>query len=72
MEFRSTVVKDLIENYGGKELMQQYTPNLLKFPLKLFYKKTCGEIFDLCLKKGHVTREAAEGLQKAFEDKFPG
>ena len=66
MDFRSTSVKDFIENYGGKELMQEYTPNLLKFPLKLFYKKTCGDIFDLCLKKKHVTPEQ----QAAFEAKF--
>lgn len=72
MDFRSTSVRDFIEDLGGKELMQQYTPNLLKFPLKLFYKKTCGDIFDLCLKKGHVTQEAAEALQAAFEAKYPG
>ena len=50
--------------------MQEYTPNLLKFPLKLFYKKTCGDIFDLCLKKKHVTPEQANALQAAFEAKF--
>ena len=70
MDFRSTSVKDFIENYGGKELMQEYTPNLLKFPLKLFYKKTCGDIFDLCLKKKHVTPEQANAPQAAFEAKF--
>ena len=71
MDFRSLTAKEFIEDYGGKELMQEYTPVLLKFPLKLFYKKTCGDIFDLVLKKGHVTPEAAKALQDAFEAKYP-
>ena len=70
MDFRSTSVKDFIENLGGKEMMQEHTPNLLKYPLKLFYKKTCGDIFDLCMKKKLVTPEAAKALQDAFEAKY--
>lgn len=70
MDFRSTSVKEFIENLGGKELMQEHTPNLLKYPLKLFYKKTCGDIFDLCMSKKLVTPEAAKALQDAFEAKY--
>ena len=47
MDFKSMTVKDFFEVNGGRELCEQYAPNLLKYPLKLFYKKTCGEIFDL-------------------------
>ena len=45
MDFKNMSVKDFFEVNGGRELCQQYAPNLLKYPLKLFYKKTCGEIF---------------------------
>ncbi|MEF2811837.1 MAG: hypothetical protein U0N60_05520 [Oscillospiraceae bacterium] len=40
MDFKSMTVKDFFEVNGGKELCEKYAPNLLKYPIKLFYKKT--------------------------------
>ena len=67
MDFRSLSVKDFFETYPGKDLCEKYAPNLLKYPLKLFYKKNCGEIFDLCMKKNIVPPEAAAKIQAEVE-----
>lgn len=54
MDFKSMTVRDFFEVNGGKELCEKYAPNLLKYPIKLFYKKNCGEIFDLVTSKGLI------------------
>lgn len=40
MDFKSMTVRDFFEVNGGKELCEKYAPNLLKYPIKLFYKKS--------------------------------
>ena len=69
MDFKNMTVRDFFEVNGGKELCEQYAPNLLKYPLKLFYKKTCGEIFDLVSSKGLVPADKAAAIQAAIEAK---
>ena len=67
MDFRSMSVRDFFETYGGKDICGKYAPQLLKYPLKLFYKKSCGEIFDICMKKNIVAPEAAAAIQAEVE-----
>jgi hypothetical protein len=50
--------------------MKEHTPSLLKYPLRMFYKRTCGDIFDTCTSKKLVSPEAAKALQDAFEAKY--
>lgn len=69
MDFKNMTVKDFFESNGGKELCEQYAPNLLKYPLKLFYKKTCGEIFSLVTSKGLVPQDKAAAIEAAIEAK---
>lgn len=69
MDFKSMTVRDFFEVYGGKELCEKYAPNLLKYPLKLFYKKTCGEIFDLVTSKGLVPADKAAAIEAAIKAK---
>lgn len=69
MDFRSMSVKDFFEVNGGKEICEQFAPQLLKYPLKLFYKKSCGDIFDLCVSKGIVPADKAAAIQAAVEAK---
>ena len=69
MDFKSMTVKDFFEVNGGRELCEQYAPNLLKYPLKLFYKKTCGEIFDLVTSKGLVPADKAAAIGAAIKAK---
>lgn len=59
MDFKSMTVRDFFEVNGGKELCEKYAPNLLKYPIKLFYKKNCGEIFDLVTSKGLIPADKA-------------
>ena len=70
MDFKSMTVKDFFEVNGGRELCEQYAPNLLKYPLKLFYKKTCGEIFDLVTSKGLVPADKAAAIEAAIKAKL--
>ena len=68
MDFRSLNVKEFIENHGGLDILKQFTPQIAK-PLMIrpFYKKTCGEVFDLCLSKKLVSEEAAQKVVAAVE-----
>ena len=69
MDFKSMTVKDFFEVNGGKELCEQYAPNLLKYPLKLVYRKTCGEIFELVTSKGIVPADKAAAIEAAIKAK---
>lgn len=69
MEFRGMSVMDFFENNSGTEICEQFAPQLLKYPLKLFYKKSCGEIFDLCVSRGILTADSAAAIQAAVEAK---
>lgn len=52
MELEKMSVKELIENHNGRALLELYAPALLKYPLKLFYKKSVGEAFELIVDRG--------------------
>ena len=47
MDFRSLTVKDCFANPKCEAIIKQYAPQLMKYPIKLFNRKSCGEIFDL-------------------------
>ena len=47
MDYKTLSVKTFIEDMNGKEVMMKTVPSLTKYPLKLFYKKTVGDIVDL-------------------------
>ena len=44
MDFRSLTVKDCFANPQCKAIIEQYAPQIMKYPIKLFNKKSCGEI----------------------------
>lgn len=69
MDFNNMTVREFFEENGGRELCEQYAPNLLKYPLKLFYKKTCGEVFSIVTGKGLVPQDKADAIQAAIEAK---
>ena len=69
MDFKSMTVRDFFEVNGGRELCEKYAPNLLKSPIKLFYKKTCGEIFDLVTSKGLIPADKAAAIEAAIKAK---
>ena len=64
MDFRSLSVKDCFANPKCVEIIKQYAPNLIKYPIKLFNKKSCGEIFDLVVSKKIVPENVAKEIEE--------
>lgn len=69
MDFNNMTVGDFFEDNDGKELLMELAPHLLKYPLKLFYKKKCGEVFPLITEKGLVSQDTADKIKAAIEEK---
>ena len=63
MEFRNLSVKDLFDNEKTAAVIKEYAPQLLKYPIKLFNKKSCGEIFDKVVKGGIVPLDVAKKIE---------
>ena len=63
MDFRSTTVKDIFANEKAAAIIKELAPNLMKYPIKLFNKKTCGEIFDLVVSKKIVPESVANEIE---------
>lgn len=65
MNFRSLTVKEAFDNPTVKKIILDNAPNLGKYPIKLFNKKTCGEIFDLVVSKKIVPEDVAKKIEAA-------
>lgn len=63
MDFRSLTVKDCFANPKCVAVIQQYAPQIMKYPIKLFNKKSCGEIFDLVVSKKIVPEDVAKTVE---------
>ena len=63
MDFRSLTVKDCFANPKCEAIIKQYAPQLMKYPIKLFNKKSCGEIFDLVVSKKIVPKDVATTIE---------
>ena len=66
MTFRQLTVKECFDNPKTAAVVKEYAPNLLKYPIKLFNKKTCGEIFDLVVSKKIVPESVAKEIESAI------
>ena len=64
MDFRSLTVKELFDNEKTAAVIKEYAPQLLKYPIKLFNKKSCGEIFDKVVKGGIVPLDVAKKVEE--------
>jgi len=67
MNFRSLTVKEAFDNPTIKKIILDNAPNLGKYPIKLFNKKTCGEIFDLVVSKKLVPEDVAKKIEAAID-----
>ena len=63
MDFRSLTVKECFANPKREAIVRQYAPQLMKYPVKLFNKKTSGEIFDLVVSRKIVPADAAKTIE---------
>ena len=68
MDFRSLTVKDCFANPQCVEIIKKYAPNLMKYPIKLFNKKTCGNIFDLVVSKKIVPVDVAKTIENKINE----
>ncbi len=66
MNFRSMTVKECFDNAQCSAIIKEKAPNLMKYPIKLFNKKTCGEIFDLVVSKKIVPESVAKEIEAAI------
>ena len=64
MDFRSTTVKDMFANEKAAAIIKELAPNLMKYHIKLFNKKTCGEIFDLVVSKKIIPENVAKEIEE--------
>jgi hypothetical protein len=68
MDFRSLTVKDCFANPQCKAIIEQYAPQIMKYPIKLFNKKTCGEIFDLVVSKKILPEDVARTIETKINE----
>ena len=66
MNFRTMTVKEAFSNPTVKKIILDNAPNLGKYPIALFNKKTCGEIFDLVVSKKLVPEDVAKKIEEAI------
>ena len=63
MDFRSLSVKECFDNPKTAKIVKDLAPGLLKYPIKLFNKRSCGEIFDLVVSKKLVPEDKAKAIE---------
>ena len=63
MDFRSLTVKECFADPRCEAIIREYAPQLMKYPIKLFNKKSCGEIFDLVVSKKLVPEDKAKAIE---------
>lgn len=71
--FKETLGKDFLEKYNGVELFKEFTPQIAKLPglmYRPYYNKKAGDVVDVAIKLGRCTKEEAEALEKAFNERY--
>ena len=71
--FKETLGKDFLEKYNGVELFKEFVPKVAKLPsivYKPYYNKKAGDVVETCIKLGRCTREEADALEKAFNERY--
>ena len=64
MNFRSMTVKECFDNPQCTAIIKEKAPNLMKYPIKLFNNKACGEIFDRVVSAKIVPEDVAKEIEK--------
>ena len=68
MTFRTMTVKECFANPQCKAIIEKYAPQIMKYPIKLFNKKSCGEIFDLVVSKKIVPEDVAKTIEAKINE----
>ena len=67
MTFRDLTVKECFDNPKTAAVVNELAPKLKNYPVRLFNKKTCGEIFDLVVSKKIVPEDKAKAIQAEID-----
>lgn len=68
MTFRTMTVKECFADPRCKAIIEQYAPQIMKYPIKLFNRKSCGEIFDLVVSKKIVPEDVAKTIEAKINE----
>ena len=68
MTFRTMTVKECFADPRCKAIIEQYAPQIMKYPIKLFNRKSCGEIFDLVVSKKIVSEDVARTIEAKINE----
>ena len=68
MTFRTMTVKECFANPQCKAIIEELAPQIMKYPIKLFNKKSCGEIFDLVVSKKIVPEDVAKTIETKINE----
>ena len=68
MTFRTMTVKECFADPRCKAIIEQYAPQIMKYPIKLFNRKSCGEIFDLVVSKKIVPEDVARTIEAKINE----
>lgn len=68
MDFRSMTVKEVFDNPKTAAVVKELAPSLMKYPIKLFNKKSCSEIFDLVVSKKILPKEVAAQIEAKINE----
>ena len=68
MDFRSMTVKECFDNPKTVAVIKELAPALMKYPIKLFNKKSCGEIFDLVVSKKIMPEDIAKQIEAKINE----
>ena len=60
MDILEMTVGECMKDPCIKELVERYIPEISKFPVKLFSKKSCGELINMGLKQELFTQADAD------------
>ena len=66
MDFRSLTVKECFDNPKAVAIIKELAPSLMNYPIKLFGKKSCGEIFDLVVSKKILPEDVAKQIETSI------
>ena len=68
MDFRSMTVKECFDNPKTVAVIKELAPALMKYPIKLFNKKKCGEVFDKVVATGIVPESIAKQAEAKINE----
>lgn len=60
MDILKMTVGECMKNAKVKALVEKYIPEISKFPVMLFAKKSCGELIKMGIKQGLFTQADAD------------